>query len=587
MLLQRTLFAHLDPAVPRDLYATGGDRSRVAVTVQAGELVDTDTYFGRFPASWWQRWTDVRAVTVSLDVDGEVAVEVCAGDWAGREQVVRSATASGAWSAVVPLDRFADGGALWLRLRAQSPSTVSSVRWSAEGGSVRRVALAMCTFDRADSANATLTSLAADPAVVERVSSVYVVDQGTDLVSSRPEFAQTAAVLGDRLRVLRQGNLGGSGGFARGMYEATRDGDEVDVVVMDDDIRLEPESLLRLIAFSAFAARRVLVGAQMLSMAEPTRLHLSAERPAIANMQAGVPSPGALVGVDVTVESQDRYVDSGWNGWWTCLIPGEAITAAGLPLPFFLQWDDIEFGVRARGSGFPTVTLPGAGVWHEDFRLKDRDSWSRYFAVRNGLVVGALHAGLDGKHYARLIATDLARTVAAMQYGLAATKLRALEDFLSGPSCLSDGGTSRLGELAALRSEYPDSAVVPAVEVAGRHVDVVPAGPEPSALDRVLAKRLVQQALGRVDPRPVSIPAHDAQWWHVARFGDAAVTDAGQGGVHRRRRDRAAAVELGRRAAALCLELRRRAPELRSEYLAARDDLTSRANWERLFGFGG
>ena len=42
------------------------------------------------------------------------------------------------------------------------------------------------------------------------------------------------------------------------------------------------------------------------------------------------------------------------------------VREVGLPLPLFFQWDDIEFGYRARAHGFPTVALPGAGIWHAD-----------------------------------------------------------------------------------------------------------------------------------------------------------------------------------------------------------------------------
>ncbi|GAA4394284.1 glycosyltransferase [Tsukamurella soli] len=592
-VLQRGLFAHADPTVPAELYATvetgRATRERDSLTLEPGSVVSTDTYFGRFPAAYWQRWTRVGTVTVALEVDGDVTVTVVASDALGREWTVATRAAAGPVALEVPLDRFADGGAVWLRLSATDRATVSGVRWTAPAAAPRRLAVAICTFDRADDCAATVGALAADADLVAQVDTVYVTDQGSDLASSRPASAAARAVLGDRLVELRQPNLGGAGGFSRGMREATRGDGPVDVVVMDDDIRLEPESVLRLAAFSAHAVRRVLVGAQMLSMSEPARLHLSAERPAIGVLRAGHPSPGALVGADVREHRQDRYVDAGWNGWWTCLIPGEAIAEVGLPLPIFLQWDDIEFAVRARGAGFPTVTLPGAAVWHQDFHRKDRDSWSRYFASRNGLIVAALHTPFDGPHYAALLLRDVAQTIAAMQYGLAATKLLAVEDFLAGPGVLRDGGCGRLADVARLRAGYPDTVVLAAGEFSAEmnpHTEIEPAPPEPAVdrLDSVLVKRVAAQLLGRVDPRPVAVPAHDAQWWHVARFADAAVTDAGQGGVHRRRRDRATAVRLGKRALALTRELRNRAPELRETYRAAAAELTATANWDRLYG---
>ena len=45
-------------------------------------------------------------------------------------------------------------------------------------------------------------------------------DQGTQKVRDEPGFAAAAAALGDKLRIIDQPNLGGSGGYARVMYEA-------------------------------------------------------------------------------------------------------------------------------------------------------------------------------------------------------------------------------------------------------------------------------------------------------------------------------------------------------------------------------
>ena len=70
------------------------------------------------------------------------------------------------------------------------------------------------------------------------------------------------------------------------------------------------------------------------------------------------------------------------------------VRAIGYPLPLFFQWDDIEYGYRARAHGFPTVALPGAGVWHADFGWKDWDEWHRYFNMRNGLITAALHTAV-------------------------------------------------------------------------------------------------------------------------------------------------------------------------------------------------
>ena len=62
-----------------------------------------------------------------------------------------------------------------------------------------------------------------------------VVDQGTDRVADQARFSEVTAVLGDRLHYITQPNLGGAGGFSRGMRDATAAGD-CQILLTDDDI---------------------------------------------------------------------------------------------------------------------------------------------------------------------------------------------------------------------------------------------------------------------------------------------------------------------------------------------------------------
>ncbi|MDN5821569.1 MAG: glycosyltransferase, partial [Brachybacterium sp.] len=74
------------------------------------------------------------------------------------------------------------------------------------------------------------------------VASVVVVDQGGTLADHR-EFARLLSAY-ENLQLVTQPNLGGSGGYARGMLEASRD-PAASVLFSDDDAVLSEESLRR------------------------------------------------------------------------------------------------------------------------------------------------------------------------------------------------------------------------------------------------------------------------------------------------------------------------------------------------------
>jgi galactofuranosylgalactofuranosylrhamnosyl-N-acetylglucosaminyl-diphospho-decaprenol beta-1,5/1,6-galactofuranosyltransferase len=597
IVAQRTLFTGPTPEAPESLYSVAekgvmlAERNRVILDGHA--RVSTNTYFGRFPAPYWQRWTSVRSVDVDVTVSGSGRMLLKASDSNGEARTVAHVDVADANQEPLRLttavDRFIDGGALWLEFETTvSGLTVENARWSVSAltsRTRRSTAIVICTFNRVNDCLATLATLASDEAIFSEIDAVYVVDQGTDTLESRPAFEQLRERYGDVLHYIRQPNLGGAGGFTRGIYEAVGASDEpVNLLLMDDDIRLEPDTVLRLRALADRADEPMIVGGQMLKLLHPDRLHVGAETVDLG-IPAGKPASDALVDADLTEEQQDVRVDGTYNAWWTCLVPSEVVAAIGYPLPLFFQWDDIEFGLRAREAGFPTTTLPGAGVWHTDFLWKNWDDWSRYFSFRNSLITSALHSEFDRRRIVYNWAGQLVQYLVSMRYGLAALMIRAAEDFLRGPDVLADGGAETVAAVRKLWSDHPETATHPAHAVPDL-VDVAalrtPAGGKPSMMKAVLAKRILWQLLRKVHGS-AAVPSVDEYWWHVSLFEAAVVTDPSQEGVRVRRFDRELMVELGRQGSAVLWRLLRDGERVRDEYRMRLPQLTSRETWARLF----
>jgi galactofuranosylgalactofuranosylrhamnosyl-N-acetylglucosaminyl-diphospho-decaprenol beta-1,5/1,6-galactofuranosyltransferase len=597
LVAQRGLFSGPSSLVSADLYVEVdegiGYRDRSSLRLEPHAHASSNTYFGRFPASYWQRWTAVTEVEVVATVHGQGRMSIVASDMDGvaRTVAVRDVTDSGKVSLTAKIDRFVDGGALWVEWETGHERLhVEDMAWTVEPPEkLRPVAAVICTYNRADDCVNTLTAIAEDPAFLQSADAVYVVDQGNDRVDSRPGFAKVTAALGDKLVYITQPNLGGAGGFTRGLYEVTSvaGAEHANVIFMDDDILCEPETIARLNAFANRTVEPAIVGAQMLYLLHPDQLHVGAETADLGNLGAGIAAQNALSADDLTEERQEIRVDAGYNGWWSCLIPAEIVSAVGFPLPLFFQWDDIEYGFRSRAAGFATVTLPGAGVWHADFGWKDWDEWHRYFNIRNALVTSALHSGFQGRQIAKGLLAQLGRYVLCMQYGLAYTLVKAVEDFSRGPEIFTDGGAAAAAEIRKERAAYGETKMHKASDVPGLRAgdaSLEPASGPPSLKIPVLAKRILGQALGRVDRRPVAVQAADAHWYHVARFETAVVTDASQEGVRVRRRDPDTAKALLVRGVKAINYLRTHAPALREQYRAAMPEVTSREHWGRLFG---
>ncbi len=123
-----------------------------------------------------------------------------------------------------------------------------------------------------------------------------MVDQGTQQGQQPPGFADASKKLGDRLKVIEQGNIGGSGGFSRGHGRDGAGGRSDYVLLMDDDIRLDPEGILRAATFADLARRPTIVGGHMFSMYDRSLLHAFAEAvepvQVVVGRRARTPGPG-------------------------------------------------------------------------------------------------------------------------------------------------------------------------------------------------------------------------------------------------------------------------------------------------------
>jgi galactofuranosylgalactofuranosylrhamnosyl-N-acetylglucosaminyl-diphospho-decaprenol beta-1,5/1,6-galactofuranosyltransferase len=597
-VLQRTLFSAAHMGASDDLYAvvTRGTahRERHRLLMSPYAEVTTETYFGRFPAAYYQRWTDVACVQVDVTVVGEATASVRASDAEGSARTVVVETAAGDGPHTLRLsasvDRFLDGGSLWVEISA-GPQEVAvlGVEWRATTPPrQRRTSVVICTFNRESECVETLNRLAADGTVMSLVESVMVVDQGTKPVAEHQGYSAVASALGNRLRYLQQPNLGGAGGFTRGMYEASAGSgtDHAHVLLMDDDISLEPETVLRVTAFANRTTQPAIVGSQMLYLFHPERLHVGAETADLGTLSRGLAVPGALEEIDVTKVLPHARVDAGYNAWFSCLIPAEALAITGLPLPCFIQWDDVEFGLRAAERGVPTVTLPGAAVWHADFTWKDGDEWSSYFHFRNALIAAAVHGKLRGTRVAAQLGRSLAGMLAGLQYGQAATLIKAIDDFLSGPSVLSDGGVAAVAEARALRDDHIESVRRTPAEVDQHLGHRVTYGGDarPSRHSAVtLPVRLARQLFGATGSETAALRASQAVWQQASPYRTVVVTDSGRDALRIRSYDREQSRRLARAGSLTLAKLVRRTTAVQHEWQVALGDLTARDNWRRLF----
>ena len=261
---------------------------------------------------------------------------------------------------------------------------------------------------------------------------LFVVDNGRTL---------DADVLSDsNVTVIPNPNVGGSGGFARGMMAAL-DADATHVLLMDDDVRVFPESFKRTYNLLRLANERyadAFVEGAMLNMEDPNLLFEDAAQVKQDGMYDSIKRNILVDEVEgiAKVEAIDVEIPRAYGAWWYCCIPTSVVRREGLPLPLFVRCDDVEYGMRCK----PTImTMNGICVWHERFEGRFRASIDSYQLMRNFLVMAACD-DLDAS-IVRNFMIRFARTfrifLRSMNYDTCDLMLDGLADYLKGPSFIA------------------------------------------------------------------------------------------------------------------------------------------------------
>lgn len=580
--------------------------SRLSTRVRPGSRLSFGTYFNAFPASYWRRWTEIETISLRVRTVGAGSIIVYKSNARGSIQHEKSIRVSGTATTDIELSlkSFGDGGWYWFDVVTGAESLVmEEASWLGHAQEKPRPKLTVeiTTMDKVDYCMRNLSELAAHPEALDLINELLIVDQGKNLLAEAEGFSEVAGRLGGKLRIIEQDNIGGSGGFTRGMYESVHNGSDY-VLLMDDDIELEPESIQRMLTFATYCKKPTIVGGHMFDLHSRSVLHTFGETVNRWNIQPDQPLADQTLGHDFARSNlrvtpwMHRRVDVDYNGWWMCMIPTKVIREIGLSLPLFLKWDDAEYGLRAQQHGVPTVSLPGAAVWHISWANKDDTvGWQAYYHARNRFITGLLYSPYKGGGDLILNtgALDFKHLI-AMQYYTTTLRLMAQEDILAGPDNLFELQSTRLPHVRALAQDFSDAQFKPdaddfpelKMEKPPRHGGKM-TSPSYLFLLPTLMKIVVKQFLPMSKTKqehPETQIAHvDNRWWRLSKFDSALVSNAEGTAMSWYKRQPEKVRKMLLEIAKSNLQLRTQWRSLQKQYKKALPEITSFDAWEKAF----
>jgi len=355
------------------------------------------TYFNSFSIGKWRKYTNLNNLSLRIETQGEFSVHIryahkvnnAIKDVIIAEMRVCSTEKQ---ENVIDVPVNFDAGIIYFELKAVSGDCkFFGGAWETTVAEEElndvKLAIGICTFKREEYVANNMNIL--NEYILENPESplygkleIFISDNGQSVDMS---------IATDKIHIFPNRNLGGAGGFTRSMIEikkASKEKHFTHLMMMDDDIRLNPDSVLRTYAMLRLLKsehKDAFIGGHMLKIDAP---HIQSEAADHWNIVAHHP-----VKYNYNLEKRNFLIKNeiedtvNYFGWWYCCMPIGIVSDVNLPLPIFIKRDDIEYGLR---NGKTFITLNGICVWHEPFEYK-YSTYLEYYYFRNMCIMNARH----------------------------------------------------------------------------------------------------------------------------------------------------------------------------------------------------
>lgn len=395
-----------------------------------------DGYFNIFSYKKWLYYTKIHDIQLLLNIQGRGTVEIRSDvGLVTRVRVCETACENDPFRIKIPVRE--DITLLWFSFSGEEMGSyvkMASFVTEDEPAHDIRLAIAICTFKREPYVKRNLRVL--QSAILNNADSplygkldVYIVDNGQTLRETELFSGEMNSIY-----LIPNKNAGGSGGFTRGMLEVLRQKERkgyTNVILMDDDAVLEPDSFVRCYALLCYLKekfRESCIAGSMLDLDEPYMQNESG-----SDYREGQAVPlGA--GIDlrdpeqVRINEEKRSCD--YAGWWWACFSLNVVREDNLPLPFFIHFDDIEYGLR-NDNGI--ILLNGICIWHPTPHKRLAQS-TIYYNVRNRLVTEAMRSErISVRKELKGCLNEMFFNLLRYQYSVSELVALAVEDVLCGP----------------------------------------------------------------------------------------------------------------------------------------------------------
>lgn len=413
-----------------------------AYLLKKSEFYDFTTYFNSLTISKWEKYTRVQNFFLELDVKGKFVLTLVGHYKDSKGDIKREHIFAYFYDLperrkiVVEYPSDIRSSVVSFQIDAYKDTYVYGAEYTSriepQNRKYPRITLVTTTFKKESYVKKNIEIFRSE-ILSDREYGEYftwkIIDNGRTL--------EPGMVKDSRIEIIPNKNVGGSGGFARGILEALKQVQRpTHILLMDDDVIFFPDSFRRMCTLLSVLRpeyRDYFISGAMLEINARNIQHedvgyfspLGAHGPAKPRYNLNL-WDSVIRNEEFLPEDIHQY-----SGWWFCCIPTTVVREDNLPLPVFVRGDDVEYSIRNHAK---FITMNGICIWHEGFGTKFSGSLELYQVHRNDLILQALRQKeISDIQVIQRIKWLFWEEIYKFNYKGAELLLDAVEDYLKGP----------------------------------------------------------------------------------------------------------------------------------------------------------
>ena len=400
----------------------------------------SDTYFNSFSVEKWVHYCNIDRISLNIKFRGNIRLNVIQAylnNGVCTENTLYSTNLASDTEQIFSYELCKDtSGVIYYRIETdKNNAEIFDAFYECETSDEREIniALNICTYKREQYLMKNISIL--KEKILENPSSPLYKHLKL-FITDNAGSVDPQSIEDNNICICHNPNIGGAGGFTRGLLEILKYNEckITNVIFMDDDIEIKAESILRtysMLRLLKSEFQKSFIAGAMLRL---DKKYIQHENGALWNMGKCVfVNRGLDLSIFENVVYNEQEAERDYAAWWFCCIPISVVSADNLPLPLFIHQDDTEYSLR---NTHHIITMNGISVWHQVSENRQL-SVNEYYNLRNMLIVNSRFCSkYDASVLKKQVRGKMLAALLRYRYKDIHLISQAVEDFCKGPEWL-------------------------------------------------------------------------------------------------------------------------------------------------------